>query len=61
MNASNYTCKFSVLAIPKQSNMFMMNMRVYDIVPHAVESGDDGRPVSVVWCAVFNLAGFHKA
>ncbi len=57
MNDSKYACKFSVLAVPRQSGMFMMNMQVYDIVPHSIESDAEGRPLSVVWCAVFNLKG----
>ena len=40
--------------------MFMMNMQVYDIVPHSIESDSSGRPLSVVWCAVFNLKGMQK-
>lgn len=61
MNGSKYECKFSVLAVPRQSEMFMMNMQVYDIVPHSIESDSEGHPLSVVWCAVFNLKGLHKA
>ncbi len=60
MNGSKYECKFSVLAVPRQSEMFMMNMQVYDIVPHRIESDASGRPLSVVWCAVFNLKGIQK-
>jgi len=61
MNISNYDCKFSVLAVPRQTEMFMMNMQVYDIVPHSIESDSAGRPLSVVWCAVFNLKGMRNA
>ena len=61
MNISKYGCKFSVLAVPRQTEMFMMNMQVFDIVPHRIESDATGRPLSVVWCAVFNLKGMHNA
>ena len=61
MNVSNYGCKFSVLAVPKHTEMFMMNMAVYDVVPHSIESNIEGHPVSVVWCAVFNLASLKKS
>jgi len=60
LNDSKYACKFSVLAVPRQTGMFMMNMQVYDIVPHSIESDSSGRPLSVVWCAVFNLKGMQK-
>jgi len=66
MNISKYGCKFTVLAVPRQTEMFMMNMQVFDIVPHRIEpqrieSDATGRPLSVVWCAVFNLKGMHNA
>lgn len=58
---SKYGCRFSVLAVPKQTGMFMMNMQVYDVLPRRIETDvADGSPVSVVWCAVFNLKGLRK-
>jgi hypothetical protein len=60
MNSSKYDCKFSVLAVPRKRDMFIMNMQVFDVVPHKIDSEEPGRPVSVVWAAVFNLQGIHK-
>lgn len=57
---SNYGCRFSVLAVPKRTEMFMMNMQVFDIVPRSITPEAGGRPVSVVWCAVFNLKGLRN-
>lgn len=69
LSTSGFGCRFSVLAVPRQQEMFMMNMQVYDILPHPVASaggdvlasGNGMHPVSVVWCAVFNVKGMRKA
>lgn len=57
MSVSNYGCRFSVLAVPKQPEMFMMNMQVYDVVPQPVGPMSGEQPLTVVWCAVFNVKG----
>lgn len=70
MRVSSFGCRFSVLAAPSHPEMFMMNMQVYDVLPHPVvpsdgdysaTPGDALRPVSVVWCAVFNVKGVRHA
>ncbi len=64
MNTSGFECRFSVLTVPNNPEMFMMNMQVYDVVPHRIRdketSGSGDRPVSVVWCAVFNVKGMRS-
>jgi hypothetical protein len=57
----NYGCKFSVIAIPENTNMFLMNMRVYDVVPHKIEPTADNEPVSIIWCAVYNIGQMVKS
>jgi hypothetical protein len=61
MDTSRYGCKFSVLAVPERENMFLMNMRVYDIVPHRIEQESGSDPLSVIWCAVYNMSQMEKS
>ena len=57
------TCrpKFSVMAVPERGDMFLMNTRVYDVVPHKVPPTSGGDPVAVVWCAVYNISQLEKS
>ncbi len=64
MKKYGYDCRFSVLAIPNKPDMFMMNMQVYDVVaqrvmPEKLTADEVSKPVSVVWCAVFNTKGLR--
>ncbi len=61
MSKTKYGCKFSVLAVPEHANMFLMNMRVYDIMPHKIEPQSDTDPLSVIWCAVYNVGALEKS
>ncbi len=60
MSKSKYGCQFSVLAVPERDNMFLMNMRVYDVVPHRIEPQSDSDPLSVIWCAVYSVGSMQK-
>jgi hypothetical protein len=53
MKENPFGCKFSVIAMPRRSDVFLMNMRVYDVVPHRLEASTSNDPLSVVWCAVY--------
>ncbi len=65
MKTSGFNCSFSVLTLTQKPDMFMMNMQVFNVVPHAVQKIPDDwsgeKPVSVVWCAVFNVKGITSA
>ena len=61
MKYTKYDCKFSVIAVPERSDMFLMNMRVYDVVPPPVKSTSETDPVSAVWCAVYHLNQLEKS
>jgi len=61
VNHANYECNFSVLAVPEREDMFLMNMRVYDVVPQRIEPQSDAEPVSVVWCAVYNVSQLENS
>ncbi len=60
MNKTKYGCKFSVLAVPERENMFLMNMRVYDVVPHRLDPKSGSDPLSVIWCAVYDVSAVEK-
>ncbi len=61
MKRSKYGSKFSVLAVPERSDMFLMNMRVYDLIERPVTTTADVDPVSVIWCAVYNVSQLEKS
>ncbi len=54
MRRPSYEPLFSVLVPKSRKDLFFLNMRVYEILPCASgqSKGQDGEPVSVVWCAV---------
>ncbi len=60
MDTSGFCFKFSVVSVPRQTEMFMMNMEVYNLVPLPVAPQAGGQPVSVVWCAVYNVKGIKN-
>ncbi len=46
---------FSVLVPKGRKDLFFLNMRVYEIMPQmSGQQSQDGEPVSVIWCAVYN-------
>ncbi len=55
MNENTFGCQFSVIAMPRRSDIFLMNMRVYDVVPHRIEASIPNEPLSVIWCAVYKV------
>ncbi len=55
MNETSFGCKFSVIAMPRRDDVFLMNMRVYDVVPHQIEATIPNDPLSVIWCAVYKV------
>ncbi|MBT3191696.1 MAG: hypothetical protein HN341_03995 [Verrucomicrobia bacterium] len=61
MNDTKYGCKFSVLAVPDRAEMFLMNMRVYNVVPQTSPPTSNTDPVSVIWCAVYNVTQLERS
>jgi hypothetical protein len=61
VNRTKYGCRFSVLAVPERSDMFLMNMRVYDVIERPVKPTSEVDPVSVIWCAVYNVSQLEKS
>jgi len=61
VNRSKYGCEFSVLTVPERSGMLLMNMRVYDVVEAPSKPSSDKDPMSVIWCAVYNMSQFEKS
>jgi hypothetical protein len=61
MERMTYRSKFSVMADPSRGDMFLINTRVYDVVPYKLPPTSDGDPVAVVWCAVYNMSQLEKS
>lgn len=57
MRRKSYEPLFSVLVPNARKDVFFLNMRVYEVVQSVSDSeGQDGEPVSVIWCAVYKEA-----
>ncbi len=54
MNASSYSTRFSVVCLPENPRLFMMNMQVFQIQPATAPlDANMSKPEAIVWCAVF--------
>jgi len=61
MKSSSFEARFSVVCVPENPSMFMMNMQVFQIKPvKSLEGAPQGEPQAVVWCAVFQPSGIRK-
>ena len=61
MRSSSYDTRFSVICLPENTHVFMMNMQVYEVRP--LPSGEKsvfGEPHAMVWCAVFQRPVIKK-
>ncbi len=61
MKPSAFETKFSVVCLPENTNLFMMNMQVFEIrESERVREKSDREPQSMVWCAVFQRPVIKK-
>lgn len=62
MKMSSFDTKFSVVCLPENPRMFMLNMQVFNIekVSAAHKEAKEGEPEAMVWCAVFQRPFIKK-
>lgn len=55
MKMSSFGTRFSVVCLPENPRMFMLNMQVFNIekAPSPEPAARAGKPQAMVWCAVF--------
>jgi len=55
------TC-FSVVCLPENPNLFMLNMQVYEVRPdQPLGQKVRGEPQAIVWCAVYQRPVLRKS
>jgi hypothetical protein len=55
MQTSSFDTRFSVVCLPENPRLFMLNMQVFHIEPSVsakVAQGEE-RPDAMVWCAIY--------
>ena len=61
MRPSSYDTRFSVVCLPENTSLFMMNMQVFEIRPSQPPHSEvPGEPQAIVWCAVFQRPAIKK-
>ncbi|MFU8780448.1 MAG: hypothetical protein ACNA71_05420 [Kiritimatiellia bacterium] len=55
MQQSSFDTRFSVLCLPENPRLFMLNMQVFRVQAYRALPVDDdtGEPEAMVWCAVY--------
>jgi len=62
MKTSLFDTQFSVVCLPENPSLFMMNMQVFHIERHpsADHAEKQKTPEAIVWCAVFQRPVIKK-
>ena len=60
MKTFPYTSRFSVVCVPEQPQLFMLNMQVYEVLNTDPGSAPKEVPQAVVWCAVHRRFDLKK-